>query len=80
MKTTDSEQGVFSPWIPAEQLERVYRVMRSELTEKQRRAVEDHYLHGMRLTDMAACYGVSKSTVCRTLRRGVDRLRRFLQY
>lgn len=62
------------------QKERLRRVMANELTEKQRRAVEDYYLGGMRQTEMAALYGVHKSTVSRTLRRAVRKLRRFMRY
>lgn len=60
--------------------ERLLRVMANELTEKQRRAVEDYYLHGKRIPEMAREYGVNKSTVSRTLRRAMGKLRRFMKY
>ena len=79
METTGSERPakLFPPEI---QRARVQRVMEQELTEKQRRVIEDHYLRGMRVTDIASLYGVNKSTVSRTLRRAMKRLRRSLRY
>ena len=62
------------------QLMRLHLALEHELTAKQRRAVEDYYLHGMRICDMAEVYGVNKSTVSRTVQRGVRRLRRVLRY
>ena len=64
----------------AQQLARVRAVMERELTEKQRRAVEDYYLQGLKIPEMARRYGVNRSTVSRTLRRGMARLQRFLRY
>ena len=80
MRPIRSEQSSAPRLPPQVQKERMYRVMQQELTEKQRRAVEDYYLRGLRLSEMAALYGVNKSTVSRTLRRGMDKLRRFLRY
>lgn len=80
MRPIRSEQSSAPRLPPQVQKERMYHVMQQELTEKQRRAVEDYYLRGLRLSEMAALYGVNKSTVSRTLRRGMDKLRRFLRY
>lgn len=79
MRPTESETRVRR--LPrAQQLDRVRAVMERELTEKQRRAVEDYYLQGLKIPEMARRYGVNRSTVSRTLRRGMARLQRFLRY
>lgn len=58
---------------------RVSKVVSQELTETQRLYLS-MYLDGMTQADIAETLGVSRSTVCRTLRRTFDRLRRFLRY
>ncbi len=79
MQTIPSEyQGPRLP--PQLQKKRLQRALECELTAKQRRAVVDYYLRGMRVSEMAELYGVNKSTVSRTLQRGVARLRRVLRY
>jgi len=62
------------------QLNRVKRVIREELTELQRQTLTAYYLQGQNIPAIARERGVSKSTVCRTLHRAEDKLRRFLQY
>lgn len=80
MKNTRYE-GYRGPRLPSKvQHERLLYVMKHELTEKQRRAIEDYYINGKKMPEMAAEYGVNKSTVCRTLHRGLTRLRRYLRY
>ena len=59
---------------------RVRNVIDNELTDKQRRALEDYYLARKTIPALAAEYGVNKSTVSRTLKRAEARLRRFLKY
>lgn len=54
--------------------------VRQELTPCQRRMLEMRYYQGMRVTDIAAELGISKSSVSRTLRRARDRLYRSLRY
>ena len=39
-----------------------------------------YYFQGQNIPAIAREQGVNKSTVCRTLRRAEERLRRFLQY
>lgn len=58
---------------------RVSRVIAEELTTTQKEYLT-MYLAGMKQSDIAAARGVSRSTVCRTLRRTFDRMRRFLRY
>ena len=62
------------------QLQRVQRVIREELTDLQRETLLDFYFRRMTISQIAARRGVHKSTVCRTLHRAEDRLRRYLKY
>ena len=67
--------------IPSDQagkLALVKLIMARELTEMQRQTVEDYYLKGMTLEEIARERYVNKSTVQRTLKRGESRIRRFL--
>lgn len=54
--------------------------VRQELTPCQRKMLEMRYYQGMRVTDIAAELGITKSSVSRTLRRAKDRLYRSLRY
>ena len=62
------------------QLQRVQRVIREALTDLQRETLLDYYFRRMTIPQIAAQRGVHKSTVCRTLHRAEDRLRRYLKY
>jgi len=59
---------------------RVKNVMENELTENQRRVVVGYYLEGKTIVELAAEFGVNKSTVWRTLKRAEERMRRCLRY
>lgn len=62
------------------QLRRMERVIRDELTDRQREVLLAVYYGGKSQAEIADERGVSRSTVCRTLRRAEERLRRFLRY
>lgn len=62
------------------QLRRMRAVMENELTPLQRELLHAIYFEGRTQTEIALERGVNRSTVCRTLRRAEDRLRRFLRY
>ena len=62
------------------QLKRVQRVIREELTPLQREALIAYYFQEQTITQIAEERGVNKSTVCRTLHRAEDKLRRYLKY
>ena len=62
------------------QLKRVQRVIREELTVLQREALLAYYFQEKSITEIARDRGVNKSTVCRTLHRAEDKLRRYLKY
>lgn len=80
MRTTRSERYHGFRLQPSVQRERLRQVMERELTEKQRRVVEDYYLKGKGITQIAREYGRNKSTVSRNLARAMEKLRRYLRY
>lgn len=74
-------EGYLGPRLPREvQLKRVQRVIREELTELQRYTLEAYYFHEQTLEQIARDRCVNKSTVCRTLHRAEQKLRKFLKY
>ncbi len=80
MKST-SFNALLNPRIPPEvQIQRLRRVIQEELTDLQREAIMGVYFQGKTLTQIARERGVNKSTVYRTLKRGENKLRRFLKY
>ena len=80
MKNTLFE-GYQGPRLPREvQLRRVKRVIQGELTERQRQTLTAYYFRQMTMPQIAEEQGVNKSTVCRTLRRAEDKLRKYLKY
>ena len=62
------------------QLQRLQRVIRDELTPMQRETVLAYYFHERSITQIAQDRGVNKSTVCRTLHRAEEKLKRYLRY
>lgn len=74
-------EGYLGTRLPREvQLKRVQRVIKEELTELQRQTLTAYYFHQQTIPQIARERGVNKSTVCRTLRRAEERLRRYLRY
>ncbi len=74
-------EGYLGPRLPREvQVKRVQRVIREELTELQRYTLTAYYFQQQTLAQIARDRGVNKSTVCRTLKRAEDKLRRYLKY
>ena len=74
-------EGYEGPRLPREmQLKRVQRVIREELTEMQRQTLLAYYFQEKSITEIAQDRGVNKSTVCRTLHRAEEKLRRYLKY
>ncbi len=62
------------------QLKRLQRVIREELTELQRQTLLGYYYRQMTMEQLAKERGVNKSTICRTLKRAEEILRRHLKY
>ena len=74
-------EGYLGPRLPREvQLKRVQRVIREELTELQREALLGYYFQEKTMTQIAQERGVNKSTICRTLHRAEEKVRRYLKY
>lgn len=62
------------------QLQRIRQVILQELTPLQRETLMDYHIHGKSIPQIAQERQVNKSTVCRTLRRAENRVRRHLKY
>jgi len=58
----------------------LWRCLHEDVTEKQRLYLLLYYGQGMKMSDIGERYGVDKSTVSRTIKRGEARLRRCLRY
>ena len=62
------------------QLNRLNRVIREELTQLQRETILAYYFQEQSIVEIAKTRGVNKSTVCRTLHRAEEKLKRYLKY
>ena len=74
-------EGYEGPRLPRQvQLKRLRRVIESELTEVQREILVAYYFQSKTMAQIAKERGVNRSTVCRTLHRAEERVRRCLRY
>ena len=80
MKNTLFEEFSFRHIPREQQIKRMKAVIREELTELQRYTILAYYFENKTLVQIAEERNVNKSTVCRTLKRAENKLRRFLQY
>ena len=80
MKNTLFEGFSFRHIPQEQQIKRMKAVIREELTELQRYTILAYYFENKTLVQIAQERSVNKSTVCRTLKRAENNLRRFLQY
>ena len=80
MKSTRFEGFLFRQIPREQQIKRMRAVIREELTELQRNAILAYYFENKTIVQIAEERNVNKSTVCRTLKRAENKLRRFLQY
>ena len=80
MKNIRFEENEVLRLPPEVQRKRLERVIREELTEKQRQTLIAYYFQEMDIPEIAAQRGVCKSTVSRTLRRAEAKLKRYLKY
>ena len=72
--------GFFGTRLPREvQMRRLQQVIREELTELQRDILIAYYFENRTLVQIAEERNVNKSTICRTLKRAEDKLRKNLQ-
>lgn len=80
MKNTLFE-GYEGPRLPRQmQLKRLRRVIECELTDIQREILMAYYFQNKTMAQIARERGVCRSTVCRTIHRAEDRVRRCLRY
>ena len=80
MKNTPFED-LLGTRLPREiQLKRMQRAIEGELTPIQKEVLLAYYLEGLTLAQIAQRRGVTSPTVCRTLHRAENKLRRLLQY
>ena len=80
--TRNTDEAIFGndPDQPNPALNALRLAWVKELTPCQRQYLTLYYSNHMTMTQIAAECGVNVSTVCRTLSRGRNRLRRVLQY
>ncbi len=62
------------------QVERVKRAIKRELTPRQQEIVRMVFYEHLSQAEAARRMGLNRSTVCRTLHRAEQRLRKYLQY
>ncbi len=73
--------GYQGPRLPREvQLKRLRRVIEAELTGRQKQTLIAYYFRQLNMSQIAREQGVNKSTVCRTLHRAEEKIRRCLRY
>ena len=74
-------EGYLGPRMPREMMvRRVQRVINEELTDLQREVLVAYYFQEKTMAQIAQERGVNKSSVCRTLHRAEQKLRRYLKY
>lgn len=83
----DLEKVAFCVWLSgrsetnfSEARRNMMMAVREELTPIQHRYATAYYVHRRKVSEIAAEYGVDKSTVSQTLKRARARLRRVLRY
>ena len=62
------------------QLKRLHRVIQEELTPLQKETILAYYFREQTIPEIAQARGVNKSTVCRTLHRAEETLKKYLRY
>lgn len=80
VKSTRSEKFAALKLDRENQSRRVRRILQEELTELQRYTLMSYYFHRKSIPAIARERNVSNSTVCRTLHRAEEKVRRFLKY
>ena len=74
-------EGFLGTRLPRDiQLKRVQKMIREELTEFQRDAIVSFYFQDQSISAIAHRRGVHKSTVCRTLHRAEEKIKKYLAY
>ena len=74
-------EGGWGPRLPRNvQLKRLNKVGENELTPVLREILVAYYFQQKTMTQIARERGICTSSVCRTLHRAEDRIRRFFKY
>lgn len=58
----------------------INRIMQNELTEKQKAYITAYYINGEKQKDIAERYGISTTTVSRTIQAGMRKLKKIGRY
>lgn len=80
MKSTRYERSLLRSLTREQQVARVRKILQTELTDLQRYTLTAYYFENKTLEEIGIHRGVNKSTVCRTLKRAEEKVRRFLRY
>ena len=74
-------EGYEGPRLPRQvQLQRLKKVIDRELTPKQKEVLLAYYFQKKNMEQIAKERGICRSTVCRTLHRAEERVRKCLRY
>lgn len=60
--------------------DRIRRIIRDELTDRQREVLVAYYFQGKRIPQISEELGIHKSSVSRTLRRAEEILKNYMKY
>lgn len=80
MKSTPFDGSALRDMSKEARSRRLRRILQEELTELQRYTLTAYYFDRKTIPQIARERGIHKSTVCRTLHRAEDKVRRFLGY
>jgi RNA polymerase sigma factor (sigma-70 family) len=80
MKNTRSEKYAALGLTKQDQSRRLRRILQEELTDLQRETLFAYYFEKKTIPQIAAERGVGNSTICRTLHRAEEKVKRFLKY
>ena len=80
MKSTRSEKYAALDLTREGQSRRIRKILQEELTELQQYTLYSYYFRCLTLDQIARERSVNKSTVCRTLHRAEEKVKRFLKY
>ena len=73
-RTLAKTHGKINPDLFAdEDTKKIVKAAMSVMTIKQRAYIDLYFLHRIKMCDIATMYNVNKSTVSRTIRRGIHR-------
>jgi RNA polymerase sigma factor (sigma-70 family) len=74
------ELGESNAYERKKQLNKIYRIIKDELTPSQRTIFLLRYEENLKQKEIAKRLGIDKSTVSRTLKRATDNIKKFAKY